>query len=147
MAGQVHPEIDGHVAPGAPLSTHGGGDLSLMRQLSLDFAADNIRVLAVNPGTINTPMVHAASGVSGAELESALIDFGKDHPLNRVGQPEEIANLALYLCSDEASHAFNDPEARGAADGVGQDPPAFCRPLQRQAASGSWSCRRSWAWR
>ncbi len=80
-----------------------GGDLSLMRQLSLDFAKDNIRVLAVNPGTINTPMVHNASGVSGADLESALIDYGKDHPIGRVGQPEEIANVVLFLASDRAA--------------------------------------------
>ena len=44
-----------------------------------------------------------------------------------------MIRCARKLCSDEAPHAFNDPEARGAADGVGQDPPAFCRPLQRQA--------------
>ncbi len=80
-----------------------GGDLSLMRQLSLDFAADNIRVLAVNPGTIDTPMVHAASGVSGAALERALEGFGKDHPLGRVGQPEEIAEVVLFLASERAS--------------------------------------------
>lgn len=107
-----------------------GGDLSLMRQLSLDFAKDNIRVLAVNPGTINTPMVHNASGVSDAELEAALVDFGKDHPLGRVGQPEEIADVVLFLASDRASFMTGESVtvdggmmAKGAwAGGAGADP-------------------------
>jgi NAD(P)-dependent dehydrogenase (short-subunit alcohol dehydrogenase family) len=80
-----------------------GGDISLMRQLSLDFAADNIRVLAVNPGTINTPMVKAATEAAGENLDSALVNYGKDHPIGRVGQPEEIAEVVLFLASDRAS--------------------------------------------
>lgn len=80
-----------------------GGDLSLMRQLSLDFAADNIRVLAVNPGTIDTPMVRAATEAAGQDIDSALASYGKDHPLGRVGQPEEIAEVVLFLASDRAS--------------------------------------------
>lgn len=107
-----------------------GGDLSLMRQLSLDFAKDNIRVLAVNPGTINTPMVHNASGVSGAELDAALVDYGKDHPIGRVGQPEEIADVVLFLASDRASFMTGESVtvdggmmAKGAwAGGAGADP-------------------------
>ena len=79
-----------------------GGDLSLMRQLSLDFAADNIRVLAVNPGTIETPMVVEATP-AGEDLGEALKKYGKDHPLGRVGQPEEIAEVVLFLASDRAS--------------------------------------------
>ncbi|MDA0232358.1 MAG: SDR family NAD(P)-dependent oxidoreductase [Chloroflexi bacterium] len=80
-----------------------GGDLSLMRQLSLDFAADNIRVLAVNPGTIETPMVKAAAEAAGEDIGQALKSYGKDHPLGRVGQPEEIAEVVLFLASDRAS--------------------------------------------
>lgn len=80
-----------------------GGDLSLMRQLSLDFAADNIRVLAVNPGTIATPMVLAAAEATGEDIEAALGSYGKDHPLGRVGQADEVANVVLFLASDEAS--------------------------------------------
>lgn len=79
-----------------------GGDLSLMRQLSLDFAADNIRVLAVNPGTIETPMVVEATP-AGDDLGEALKKYGKDHPLGRVGQPQEIAEVVLFLASDRAS--------------------------------------------
>lgn len=80
-----------------------GGDLSLMRQLSLDFAADNIRVLAVNPGTIDTPMVRNATEAAGDDISVALSSYGKDHPLGRVGKPEEIAEVVLFLASDRAS--------------------------------------------
>ena len=80
-----------------------GGDLSLMRQLSLDFAADNIRVLAVNPGTIDTPMVRNATEAAGDDIATALASYGKDHPLGRVGRPEEIAEVVLFLASDRAS--------------------------------------------
>ncbi len=80
-----------------------GGDLSLMRQLSLDFAKDNIRVLAVNPGSINTPMLRNAGGLSDAEFADAVKDYGKDHPLGRIGDPDEIAEVVLFLASDRAS--------------------------------------------
>jgi NAD(P)-dependent dehydrogenase (short-subunit alcohol dehydrogenase family) len=80
-----------------------GGDLSLMRQLSLDFAADNIRVLAVNPGTIDTPMVRNATEAAGDDISTALASYGKDHPLGRVGQPEDIAEVVLFLASNRAS--------------------------------------------
>ena len=57
-----------------------GGDLSLTRQMSIDFAKDNIRVLAVNPGTINTPMVWNALQGTGDDLEQGLIDLRKNTP-------------------------------------------------------------------
>ena len=80
-----------------------GGDLSLVRQLSLDFARDNIRVLAVCPGTIDTPMARMAALSTGRDVESELRDYGKTHPLGRIGMPEEVANVVLFLASDRAS--------------------------------------------
>ena len=80
-----------------------GGDLSLVRQLSLDFAKDNIRVLAICPGSIDTPMLRNAAASTGRDIELELVDYGKTHPLGRVGQPEEIANVVLFLASDKAS--------------------------------------------
>lgn len=80
-----------------------GGDLSLMRQMSLDFAPDNIRVVCVNPGAIDTPMVRNAIEGTGGDLEDELISTGQAHPIGRIGQPEDIANMVLFLASDRAS--------------------------------------------
>lgn len=80
-----------------------GGDLSLTRQMSIDFAKDNIRVLSVNPGTINTPMVWNALEGTGEDVEQGLIDSAAVHPIGRIGQPEDIANAMLFLASEKAS--------------------------------------------
>lgn len=79
-----------------------GGDLSLTRQLALDYAADNIRVLAVCPGAMDTPMVRATFP-PGANIEEQLEKTGRIHPLGRIGQAEDIANAVLFLASDKAS--------------------------------------------
>ena len=80
-----------------------GGALSLTRQLALEYAEDNIRVLAVNPGTIDTPLVVEAVDFMGADLEGLKKLWGKAHPMGRIGQPREIANVVLFLASDKAS--------------------------------------------
>lgn len=83
----------------APYAASKGGDLSLTRQLALEYAKDNIRVLAVNPGTIETPLALEASS-SIEELREAA---ARTHPIGRIGQPQEIANVVLFLASDKAS--------------------------------------------
>lgn len=80
-----------------------GGDLSLMRQMSIDFAADNIRIVCVNPGAIDTPLVRRAIAGTGGELEEELVATGKAHPLGRMGEVEDITNMVLFLASDKAS--------------------------------------------
>ncbi len=80
-----------------------GGDLSLMRQMALDFAPDNIRIVSVNPGAIDTPMVRNAISGTGGDLEDELISTGRAHPLGRIGQAEDVANMVLFLASDKAS--------------------------------------------
>jgi NAD(P)-dependent dehydrogenase (short-subunit alcohol dehydrogenase family) len=78
-----------------------GGILSLTRQLALEYAADNIRVLAINPGTVDTPLLlETIEGEPTADMRAA---WGKPHPLGRVAQPEEIASVVLFLASDGAS--------------------------------------------
>ncbi|MBL01063.1 MAG: hypothetical protein CL774_01025 [Chloroflexi bacterium] len=79
-----------------------GGDLSLMRQMSLDFAKDNIRFASINPGTIETPMVFNALEGTGENIEEGLINSAQAHPIGRNGKPEEIAKMALFLSSDNA---------------------------------------------
>jgi NAD(P)-dependent dehydrogenase (short-subunit alcohol dehydrogenase family) len=80
-----------------------GGVLSLTRQLAVDYAPENIRVLAVNPGTIDTEMVRASARREPDGLEAALARYGKSHPLGRIGTGQDIANVVLFLASDKAS--------------------------------------------
>lgn len=87
----------------APYAASKGGDLSLTRQLALEYAKDNIRVLAVNPGTIDTPLVAEAAAAEGSSTAEKSAAWGAAHPINRIGQPEEVANVVLFLASDKAS--------------------------------------------
>ena len=80
-----------------------GGDLSLTRQMSIDFAKDNIRVFSINPGTINTPMVWNALEGTGEDVEAGLRDSAKSHPIGRIGEPSDIAEAMLFLASNRAS--------------------------------------------
>ncbi|MEE2710894.1 MAG: glucose 1-dehydrogenase [Gemmatimonadota bacterium] len=79
-----------------------GGDLSLTRQLALEYAKDNIRVLAVNPGTIDTPLVEEALESIGGDEAALRLQMAEAHPVNRLGQPEDIANAVLFLASSKA---------------------------------------------
>ncbi len=87
----------------APYAASKGGDLSLTRQLALEYAKDNIRVLAVNPGTIETPLVAESAAAAGKTVDSMRAAWGAAHPLGRIGQPEEVANVVLFLASEKAA--------------------------------------------
>jgi NAD(P)-dependent dehydrogenase (short-subunit alcohol dehydrogenase family) len=78
---------------------------ALTRAMAIDHAAQNIRVNAVLPGTVDTPMVRAsAESMRGDGTADDLIaQWGRLHPLGRVAQPEEIAKVIAFLLSDEAS--------------------------------------------
>jgi NAD(P)-dependent dehydrogenase (short-subunit alcohol dehydrogenase family) len=81
-----------------------GGVVSLTTTIALDHADDNIRCNCIAPGTIRTPMVDQAADTFGPDdPEAAIAEWGRLHPLGRVGKPEEVANLVLFLASDEAS--------------------------------------------
>ena len=76
------------------------GVVGLTKSVALQLAKDKIRVNAVCPGGILTPMterIAAAAGGTRAGLSAA-------HPIGRMGRPEEIAAAVLWLCSDEASY-------------------------------------------
>jgi NAD(P)-dependent dehydrogenase (short-subunit alcohol dehydrogenase family) len=67
------------------------------------YAAERIRVNSVHPGYIRTPMVEHHLRDSGAvDLEAAIIEVGKLHPLGHMGEPDDIAWGVVYLASDEA---------------------------------------------
>ncbi|MGC8468293.1 MAG: SDR family NAD(P)-dependent oxidoreductase [Acetobacteraceae bacterium] len=81
-----------------------GAVLALTRVMALDHGRDNIRVTAICPGTIATPMVAAnARHWNPAEPEAVLREWGAKHALGRIGRPEEVARLAAFLLSEEAS--------------------------------------------
>lgn len=80
-----------------------GGVLSLTRQLAVEYARENIRVLAICPGTIDTEMVRASAAMEGGDIESILRRYGQDHPIGRIGTGQDIANVVLFLASDKAS--------------------------------------------
>ena len=80
-----------------------GGLVHLTKAMALDFAPLGIRVNAVCPGHTRTPM--AESFVSAqADPEAFLADFvGRQHPLGRMAEPQEIARSIRFLAGDEAS--------------------------------------------
>lgn len=71
---------------------------SLTRSIAIDYAKDGIRCNVVNPGLVATPM--AAPLMKNSEQLDPILSH---YPIRRPGQPEEIANLILYLASDEAA--------------------------------------------
>lgn len=73
------------------------GVVGLTKAAALEYASQGIRINAVCPGMINTPMTQK-EGMN--ELISALVG---QSPLQRIGQPEEIAAAVLWLCGDDAS--------------------------------------------
>ena len=68
------------------------GMVGLTRTAALEYSAKNIRVNAVGPAFIRTPLI--------AGMEDAVLPL---HPIGRLGAPEEVAALVLFLCSDRAS--------------------------------------------
>lgn len=79
-----------------------GGVTIMTKAMALDYAKDNIRVNCVNPGVIDTPMV-AQEVAKSADRETYVRQMNIDHPIGRIGQPEEVAKVVLFLASDEAS--------------------------------------------
>jgi NAD(P)-dependent dehydrogenase (short-subunit alcohol dehydrogenase family) len=81
-----------------------GAVLSLTRNLALDYAEDNIRVVAICPGSVDTPMLRAAAALTSPDdPEGTLSEWGRKHPLGRIARPAEIAEVVVFLASDKAS--------------------------------------------
>jgi len=82
-----------------------GGVLALTRAMAIDHAPDHIRVNAVCPGSVDTPMLRWAADLFRGDLspESQVAEWGRMHPLGRVAKPEEVAEVIAFLASDRAS--------------------------------------------
>lgn len=83
---------------------------ALTRAMACDHGPEGIRVNAICPGYIDTPMLQgffngAGSGGSGHSVEQLHEAVRRVHPIRRYGTPEDVANLANWLASDEAQYA------------------------------------------
>jgi NAD(P)-dependent dehydrogenase (short-subunit alcohol dehydrogenase family) len=86
----------------APYNAAKGGVNLLTKNMALDYAAHGIRVNAVCPGLVATPMPMSRLR-PGDDWEATLAQWGRNIPLGRVGQPEDVARAILFLASEEAA--------------------------------------------
>ncbi len=82
-----------------------GGINALTRAMALDHAEENIRVNAVCPASVDTPMLRWAANLFRGDksVEETVAEWGKMHPLGRVATVEEVAEVIAFLASEKAS--------------------------------------------
>jgi glucose 1-dehydrogenase len=104
------------VATSANIATYAaskGGMLALTRAMAIEFAPNNIRVNAILPGAVDTPMLHAGLSrghVGDGSLPERLENLANKTVIGRVGKPEEIAH-AIYFLADEDQSSFMTGQA------------------------------------
>lgn len=79
-----------------------GGIVNLTRAMAIDHGPQNIRVNSINPGDTDTAMLRSEGEQLGfkSEIDKFLVDSAKGRPLERLGEPLDIAKAVLFLCSD-----------------------------------------------
>jgi NAD(P)-dependent dehydrogenase (short-subunit alcohol dehydrogenase family) len=81
-----------------------GAVLTMTYSITKDYIDDNIRCNCISPARVHTPFVDGFIKKNYPGQETQMFDkLSKTQPIGRMGQPQEVADLALYLCSDEAS--------------------------------------------
>ena len=81
-----------------------GAVLTMTYSVARDYVHDNIRCNCISPARVHTPFVDGYLAKNHPGEEKEMYDkLAKTQPIGRMGKPEEVATLALYLCSDEAS--------------------------------------------
>ena len=106
----LHPG-PGHVA----YCTSKGALAALTRNLGRDHAPDNIRVNAVCPNEVNTPMLRSGFIRRGIDPETAVEELNKSVPLGHIAEPEEIADVIAFLASQDARYVCGETiEVNGA---------------------------------
>lgn len=84
-------------------STSKGAIYAMTMSVARDYMADDIRCNSISPARVHTPFVDGFIAKNYPGKEAEIFDkLSKSQPIGRMGQPNEIAALALYLCSDEA---------------------------------------------
>ena len=90
-----------------------GGLLALTRALAIEFASDNIRVNAILPGAVDTPMLRAGldrGHLAGQDVHTRLDNLARKTVNGRIGKPEEIAH-AIYFLADNTQSSFMTGQA------------------------------------
>ena len=77
---------------------------SLTQCLGRDHASQNIRVNAVCPNEVNTPMLRTGFSIRGLNPDQAISELNHSVPLGRIAEPEDIADVILFLASDQARY-------------------------------------------
>jgi NAD(P)-dependent dehydrogenase (short-subunit alcohol dehydrogenase family) len=88
-------------AGGSSYNAAKGGVVLLTKNIALDYGPSGIRANAICPGFIETPMAQSVFGLPG--MEGPLASIINEHALQRLGQPEEVAAMAAFLLSPDAS--------------------------------------------
>lgn len=94
----------GHVA----YCTSKGALAALTRNLGRDHAGDGIRVNAVCPNEVDTPMLRSGFVRRGVDPDNGIEELGRTVPIGHVAKPEEIANVIAFLASDESSYVCGE---------------------------------------
>ena len=88
-------------AGGSVYNAAKGGVVLLTRNMALDYGPSGVRVNAICPGFIDTPMTGEVFGMEG--MEEVAAGYRDEHALRRYGRPAEVAAVAAFLLSDDAS--------------------------------------------
>lgn len=89
----------------SPYVTSKHAVIGMMRSVSQEYAAQGIRINTVNPAPIETRMMRSLeTGFAPGQEAAAKEQLNKMMPMGRYGEPEEVASLMAFLCSDEASY-------------------------------------------
>lgn len=75
--------------------------IGLTKSVATDFVTTGVRCNCICPGTVESPSLHDRLAATG-DFDKAMADFISRQPMGRIGQPEEVAALAVYLASDES---------------------------------------------
>ena len=94
-----------HPGPNHPLYVMSKAAIASLTQcLGMDHAGDGIRVNAVCPNEVNTPMIRTGFETRGLDPDTAIGDLNASVPLGRIAEPEDIADVVVFLASEQARY-------------------------------------------